>query len=229
VASSGQHRFALRKGLGVWALTFEGRTAEFKHEQGAFYVAWLLLHPPSQPVHGLDLAARIPAIYRRHLGLPEIMAPATGKSAPLESHARLQERSLGLDDAQALRAILRREKELQGILDDSDASEPERAEALRELEAIFEFQKRHGRRAAGNAEKAARAVRAAIARFHQHLRAATDAAGKPHPVLVPFAAHIETHIMIPSARYAVKGGPSGRTGVAGCFTYEPRDGVRWAG
>jgi len=203
----------------VWALTFEGRTAEFKHEQGAFYVAWLLLHPPSQPVHGLDLAARIPAIYRRHLGLAEISAPAAGKSAPMESHARLQERNLGLDDAQGLRAVLRREKELQAILDDSDASEPEKAEALRELEAICDFQKRHGRRA----------VRAAIARFHQHLRAATDARGNPHSVLVPFAAHIEKHIIIPSARYAVKGGPRGRTGVAGCFTYEPGEGVRWAG
>src|SRR5262245_58750560 len=36
-----------------WHLTFNGQDAQFKHEQCAFYVAWLLLNPPTEPIHGL--------------------------------------------------------------------------------------------------------------------------------------------------------------------------------
>ena len=38
-----ERRYALRRGLGFWELTFEGRQAIFKHELGALYVACLLL------------------------------------------------------------------------------------------------------------------------------------------------------------------------------------------
>jgi len=36
-----------------------------------------------------------------------------------------------------------------------------------------------------------------------------------HAVLRPFAAHLEKHLIIPSARYAVRGARHGRTGLAG--------------
>src|SRR5207244_7707195 len=100
------------KGHGVWKLTFDGQEAEMKHEQGIFYVAWLLANPPSQPIHALDLAAKIPGIYRQHLGLTEIIDPATGKAASLQSHARLQERNLGLDAAGPTRPALPNQKDL---------------------------------------------------------------------------------------------------------------------
>ena len=48
--------YALRRGLGFWELTFEGRQAIFKHEQGALYVACLLLDPPPEPMHAVALA-----------------------------------------------------------------------------------------------------------------------------------------------------------------------------
>ena len=52
------HQHSLRRGLGFWELTFEGRHAIFKHEQGALYVACLLLDPPSEPVHAVALALK---------------------------------------------------------------------------------------------------------------------------------------------------------------------------
>jgi hypothetical protein len=51
-------QYALRRGLGFWELTFEGKQAIFKHEQGALYVACLLLDPPSEPIHALALALK---------------------------------------------------------------------------------------------------------------------------------------------------------------------------
>ena len=44
------------QGLGAWELTFEGQQACFKHQPGVLYVAWLLLHPPPDPIHAVALA-----------------------------------------------------------------------------------------------------------------------------------------------------------------------------
>jgi len=220
--------YGLRKGLGVWKLVFEGKEAELKHERGILYVAWLLANPPEQPIHALDLAAKIPEIYRHQLALNQIADPSTGRAAPVQSHARIQERSLSLDDAQSLRVLLRKEKELEAILDDENESEPVKQEALRELEAIAEFQRQRGRRSQDSAQRAVRAVRMAIVRFHRRLLTAIDRSGNPHPVLRPFAAHLEKHLLIPSARYCGPTGNRARGPLAGCFTYEPPPGVIWS-
>src|SRR5947209_16860703 len=52
-------QYSLRKDLGFWHLTFASQTAIFKHEQGALYVAYLLLNPPTEPIHALELTMRI--------------------------------------------------------------------------------------------------------------------------------------------------------------------------
>ena len=124
--------------------------------------------------------------------------------------------------------MLRKQKELEAILDDDAESEPVKAEALRELEAIVDFQRRHGSRTEDNAEKTVRAVRRAITRLHERLEQAKDASGRPHPVLGPFAAHLKKHLLSPSFRYSGHGGARDRGGFAGCFTYEPPPGVTWS-
>jgi hypothetical protein len=221
-------RYSLRKGLGTWDLTFDSQEAGLKHEKGIFYVDWLLYHPPEHPLHALDLITKIPDMYRKQLGLPQIANPATGQAIQLDSDARIQERSLALDDADTMRALLRRERELEAILD-SDESEPVKAEALRELEELAEFQRQHGRQSQDSAHRAVRSVRMAITRFHQHLLAATDAEGKPHQILRPFAHHLEKHLLIPSARYRASAGAHAPGPLAGCFTYDPPPGISWAG
>jgi hypothetical protein len=90
---------------------------------------------------------------------------------------------------------------VEAVLDDDEATEPEKAEALAELEQVYEFQKKHAMRSRGNAEKLVRAVRVAITRFHKHLEAATDGKAQPHPVLRPFADHLAKYLITPSARF----------------------------
>jgi hypothetical protein len=211
----------------MWHLVFEGKAAELRHERGIFYVAYLLANPPAQPIHALDLVAKIPELYRRQLGLAQLSDPTTGKVSALEGGARLQERSLALDDAQSMRALLKKQKELEAILDDDSECEPVKAEALRELEAIYEFQKKNASRSRDSAQNAADAVRLAIQRFQRRLYAAMDMNGRPNPVLRGFAAHIEKYILIPSARYSRHGRSHARTSLAGCFTYERPEGVDW--
>src|SRR6266566_1346912 len=96
-------RYALRKHLGYWELTFEGQKAILKHEQGIAYVAYLLLNPPPEPIHALDLATRIAVLSGKKIGIAEITDPNSGRRVLLESQARIQERSPSLDDAISMR------------------------------------------------------------------------------------------------------------------------------
>ncbi len=226
--ASNPTRYSLRKHLGVWQLVFDGKEAFLKNERGIMYVAWLLYNPPAEPIHAIDLMGKVPELYRQQLGLAQITDPATGKASALESGARIQERSLALDDAQAMRALFKKAKELEALLDSDDESEPVKAEALRDLEAIYELQRQHGRRSRDNAGRVAHAVRRAITRFYQRLQKTVGEDGNPHPVLRSFAEHIKRHILIPSARYCGHGGPHARAGAAGCFTYERPGEVLWS-
>src|ERR1017187_9808183 len=118
-----QARYALCRGLGFWELTFEGQQAIFKHELGALYVAGLLLAPPSEPIHAVALALK---------------AREMGGQAPGPAEV-IQQRSMGLEDAAAVRALWRRQRALERVLEDDRESEPVKAEALRELVELTEF------------------------------------------------------------------------------------------
>jgi len=214
--------------MGYWELTFAGRQAVFKHEQGAFYVAYLLQHRLTEPIHGLALALEIQSLCREPNGSYEIVDPITGKLVPVPIDATLQQRSPALDAAETARALRRKQQELEALIDDEDQIEPVKAEAERELEAIYDFQRRDATRIRTSAEKAADAVGKAIKRLCQHLTGAVDGEGKPHPVLQAFAEHIRQHLLIPSGRCGVPGGLRTRENFGGCFIYLAPEGVRWA-
>jgi hypothetical protein len=203
-----KEKYGLHRGLGFWELTFGGRQAIFKHEQGALYVACLLLDPPSEPIHAVALALKAREKF-------------VGQA--------FQQRSMGLDDAEAVRVLWRRQRALERLLEDERETEPVKAEALRELEEVTEFLRKSPWRSRGGAERCVRAVTAAIKRFHAHLAAAVGAEGQPHPVLRAFARHLYDHLLAPSGR----GGGYARGWAAaefpGCFTYEPTAGVVWSG
>src|SRR4051794_11420825 len=65
--------FALRRDLGYWQLTFAGRHATLKHEQGLAYVAYLLLNPPKEPIHGMALALKVRALSGKPTELSETL------------------------------------------------------------------------------------------------------------------------------------------------------------
>jgi len=208
----GDHRYALRRGLGFWELTFEGQRAVFKHDQGALYVACLLLDPPPEPIHAVALALKARKI--------------NGQSP--EKAELIQERNLGLDDAEAVRNLRRKQRALEGVLDDELAIEPVKVEARREREEILEFLRKNSLRTRDNAGRCVRAVAVAIKRFQARLAKAVDAEGRPHRVLQGFARHLREHLLIPSGRGGGHGGARASWSGAGCFTYEPPTGVVWS-
>src|ERR1035437_3399161 len=206
-----ERRYALCRGVDYWALAFEGRETVFKHELGALYVAYLLRNPPREPLHGVALALKA----KMKLGQP---------ASPTEV---LQERVMGLEEAAAVRALWRRQRELERILHDRLEIEPVKAGAQREPEEIREnlrqspWLSRHG------AERCARAVAVAIRRLHVHLAAAVDAEGRPDVVLRAFALHLQEYLLAPSGRGGAHTRKQALSGFAGCFTYQPPRGVVW--
>jgi len=192
------------------------------------YVVYLLTNPPAQAIHALDLATRIAAMNAKHVGITEIVDPKTGLKAYLENHARVEERSPALDDALAMRAVLRQQNVLEALTEQEDTIKPVTAEARRELIVLYNYETNHSRRVLDSAQKAAHAVRTAIRRFHQKLSTASKADGTPNQVLRAFAEHIDQYLLVPSTP---RSGPIGRrirVGSPGCFTYQPPAGVVWS-
>jgi hypothetical protein len=222
-------RYALHKGLGFWEVFFQGKRGFFKHEQGAYYVAHLLLNPPEEPIHGLALTIAVAAIRGRPIAPLQIIDPVTGQTVRLDGDGTFQQRSMGFEAIDAAWALRKTQVALETILDDADQFEPMKAEALRDLAAIYNFQKKHPRYTRDAAQRAVHAVSMAMRRFHRHLASALDAYGRPHPVLRPFAKHIERYILLPSGRYAGSGRARSQTGVAGRFLYDRPRGVVWEG
>src|SRR5580765_6196515 len=91
----------------AWHLTFNGQKACFDHEQGAYYVAYLLLNPPDEPIHGMALELKASAYFRQSSGVTLIKDPRTGKNVVVPSDAWLQERELSLDGAAGVWALRR--------------------------------------------------------------------------------------------------------------------------
>jgi hypothetical protein len=220
-------RYSLKKGLGCWDLTFDGQHQVLKHEQGLALVAHLLLNPPDQPIHALDLATRVSAATGKQQGISEIIDGKTGQKAYLESHSRLQERSPALDDALTMRAVIRQQNDLEAMVEQEDIIDPVKQEAYRELVVLYNYETKHSRRARDSAQRAVRAVRIAIKRFYRRLLEARDAQGQSIPVLWAFAQHLQDHLLLPSARCSLSAGLRTHSGFPGCFTYEAPAGVRW--
>ena len=205
--------YALHREGGHWQLTFEGQQTLFKHELGALYVAYLLLHPPRGPLHAVALALKA----REACGQPEA-------ADELE-----QQRRMVLNDAVAVRGLWRRQRELERVLADRMEIEPVKAEALPELERVSEALRHSHWLHHDGAARCVRAVGEALLRFHKHLLKPADAKGRPHPVLQSFAGHLHRHLLVPSGR-----GSRGQWRwlamvPAGFFTYVPPRGVVWTG
>jgi hypothetical protein len=228
VGGGGRGRYCLEKGLGFWRLTFAGQEAVFKHEQGADYVAYLLLNPPEEPIHALDLCVRMALPGRKGSGIAELVDPETGEVAVVEVGARVHERGMGLEDAATMRAVLRTQEELEAMLEDEATVEQVKRIVERELMALYEYEKKNSHKIRDSAQRAADAVGKAIRRFYAHLAEATEAGGKPHAVLRAFAEHLRWHLLVPSGRGCARGGPRPGAGLAGCFTYEAPRGIVWA-
>ena len=121
----------------------------------------------------------------------------------------------------------RQERELEAVLDDKREIEPVRAEALRELEAIAEYQREHPWRSRECVQKCAQFVSSAIRRLYARLAGAVDGEGKPDPVLQAFARHLNEHLLAASDGGGIPGRFRVGAALPGWFTYKSPPGLVW--
>src|SRR5437588_8131881 len=88
--------YSIHKHISFWHLTFNGQKAVFDHEQGAYYVAYLLLNPPDEPIHGMALEIKSLAYFGQFLkcpGVTDIVNPSTGETMILACDAIFEQRN----------------------------------------------------------------------------------------------------------------------------------------
>lgn len=147
-------------------MVFDGQAGQFKHEKGAEYVARLLVE--RGPIHALELATKgggglaSPGQAGR---MRKRRAEASLREV-MELGGRVQERSPALDDSEARQRLLDYRRRCEAVVMDKNVSESNRAAAQRDLEMIVKFLRSQPGRPTDNAQRAARAVRMAIKRFH---------------------------------------------------------------
>lgn len=84
----------------------------------------------------------------------------------LDVGGTVQERSAALDEAEARRGLMDQRRRLEAVARDESASAKKRAEARRDIKAIVRHLRSQPRRPTDKAQRAVRAVRMAIKRFH---------------------------------------------------------------
>jgi hypothetical protein len=168
---------SLRNEFGFWELNFNGQQAVLRCEPGAAYVGWLLANRPATPISVLELAAQV-----------------SGQTCPCFGDGQV----FHPNKAAATLFWLRRQEELEAIVDSEDALEPVKEEALRELEAIYAYQERNEFEAERDGQAAAEMVREAIEKFRLNLARALDLRGEPHRLARAFAGYLREHVIGPS-------------------------------
>jgi hypothetical protein len=228
-ASAGKlsKRYALRRRRGLWEVVFDGEEAQFKHEKGVEYVARLLTE--RGPFHALDLASKAGA---QSASMGSVNRPNRSRTEAslgevLDVGGKVQERSAALDEKEARKALFEQRRRLEAVANDEKTPAFRREAARRDIKAIIRHLRSEPRRPTDEAQRAVRAVRMAIKRFHRNLVASVDARGRPARVLAAFAKHVEKHLLIPSARFSGARARQARGEMAGCFVYEAPPGVVW--
>jgi hypothetical protein len=99
------------------------------------------------------LLTRVAASERKQACIMQLADPSSGQAVLLDRDARIQERNLGLDAAETMRATLRSQEQLEAILDDEDTIEPVRREAERQLIELYDYEKNNSRQVRNSAQK----------------------------------------------------------------------------
>lgn len=210
-----------------WKIVFSGQEAILTEQGGMRFVEYLLKNPPVQPIHVLELEAVTAPVSKVFSGPQEIVHPETEESVSVDRTAILQERNLGLDDAETQRALWAVRKESQAILDNPLSGPRERAVAQKSVEDIDAFLKRNGVKETSGAKASYDRVRKAFSRLLKLLKEFRDQQGRPEPVFIQFAEHLDEYLIQPSRRYSGTSRSRVRAKVAQTFTYEPPPGVTW--
>jgi len=228
IPDPGAHsRYRINEQPGGWKIVFDGEDASVVNLKGLALVAYLLKHPPTAPIHILELESKVFPSPTFDTNPVDADTEADFETLGLSISERLKEFNLNKDNAEtedALRTLL---FGLKSRLSDPDTDDTARAIAEKTIAEIEIFLAGGVPKHTDQASKAYERVRQQILRLLKKLREPIRKTGKPSPVLVAFAEHIEEHLIKPSRRYSRNRQSRVKAGVAQTLTYEPPPGITW--
>jgi len=176
---------------GFWELTLGNHHAVLIQDQALFYVAFLLAHP-GQSFLPLDLAEKVYELYGAH---PDFR----------QNLAALDSRLVQARHAEVLRQKV---TNLEAVLDRGDATEPVKAEVLRELTTLYNLQDAAQNEIAESTESTGHVILSSLYRLYLSIADGpalkTEHADPQNPVR-PFARYLLRHVLIPSIRLSRDG------------------------
>jgi 7-cyano-7-deazaguanine synthase in queuosine biosynthesis len=218
--------YQLHYGHKVWSLVFAGQRDVVFDERAVRLIEHLLKNPPDEPIHATELEKCVdghPLLdgvgkigNAEDFGHVPVAVGSVGGVIEQASGRKLA----GKDTLPALRAKV---AELKADSEDESLPASEREDAREELANLLKARSRGGK-FADEASRSAERVRKQIKTFIKDLKTAKGSRGQPNAVLQAFGKHLEEHLWLPSVGAKNRIGAAGK---AGCFTYEPPNGVRW--
>ena len=223
-------RHVIARGANSWRVVFDGvELPGIGKDRGMFFVAYLAGHAGSDPMHALELEAKVSHFYRKECGLQEIVDPGTEELVPVGIDAVLVERDLNLDKGRMAKLLGNEERKAMAVLDNPRANQSARAEALKKVDAIRAYRVNQFGKDSSPANDAAKRVRTAIDRLVvtvQHMKPGAPA--QAHAV-AGFGTFVQKHIRDASARLWPKAGMRARSrgSQPGHFVCEKVSGIEW--
>lgn len=196
-------QYSLHQGQGWWDLRFEGGSAVLRDSRGLQLAVRLLARPGAEPLHAAVLLSRL-----RQAADPPLQRSLTG------------------DRWEAARAVWTRLRQLEQVLQEEQASPPERREAEAEHALLLAQRDQWEAPVRDNALRAVDAVRKALHRLVRSLEQAQDSQARPQETLRALGSHLRRYLLLPSGR-GWTASTRGSGYAPGCFVYDPPPGVSW--
>jgi len=200
-------RFLIQRGVNTWRVVFDGvELPGLGKDRGMFFVAYLAGKAGDDPIHALDLEAKVSRFYRKDCGLPEIVNPEGEEPVTVNADAVLQEYDLNRDNGRLAELMRIEERNAVATIENQKASRAAKAEALKKVQAIREYRVNHFGKNSSPANDAAKRVRTAIDRLLDALSDMKPGGAKEARAVSAFADFIRQNIRQASLILWPKGG-----------------------
>lgn len=228
--TEGEDVYRLSKGIGWWTLVFQGKQDVIADDRGMNLINYLLKNPPDEPIHALELELRVDGVPDSSNAVAMDSAADNGELGRAyhdDINGGMIKEGAGkaLMGTVTLPEMKQLVSELKRNMEDNSLPELERDAARKEWQELLSAYAKGGKMG-GQAGRAVDRVRKAIKAKIGTLKKPAGSKGSTSDASRAFAAHLETYLWLPSMGARGRTGASGR---AGCFTYEPPNGVKWKG
>lgn len=223
-------RHLIQRGVNTWRVVFDGvELPGLGKDRGMFFVAYLAGHAGADPIHALELEAKVSRFYRKDCGLTDIVDPDSEALVAVDAEAVFDERDLNLDNDRMAELLREEERKAMATIDNPKASRTAKVDALKKVEAIGAYRLNRFGKNSSPATDAVRRVRTAIDRLGVAMEETMPGDAQQAQAVAAFAEYVRKHIRDASANLWPKAGLRSRKAKwqPGHFQCNTVEGIDW--